>query len=88
MGVADKTFLTSVEQSIRKKQNHKRCPICKQNVVSDATKMQACALCGMIVDTQNVLLHVEDSEEKYFCLHGCYEKYNKINIGGDINNGA
>jgi hypothetical protein len=33
----------------------------------------------MVIDAQNMFLLVEDSEEKYFCLHGCYEKYNKIN---------
>ncbi len=41
--------------------------------------MQACALCGMVLDTQNMILVVEENEESYFCLHGCYEKYISIN---------
>ena len=61
--------------------NHKNCPICKQEIISDATKMQACALCGMVLDSRNMLLFTEDSEEKYLCLHGCYEKYLVINKG-------
>lgn len=59
--------------------DHKNCPICKQEVISDATKMQACALCGMVLDVQNMLLLIEENEERYFGLHGCYEKYNLIN---------
>lgn len=68
--------------------NHKNCPICKQELISDATKMQACALCGMVLDTQNMLLLIDEGEEKYFCLHGCYEKYITINKTGEIKNEA
>lgn len=67
--------------------NHKDCPICKQELISDATKMQACALCGMVLDAENMLLFIEDGEEMYFCLHGCYEKYFSINKLGESGNG-
>lgn len=67
--------------------DHKNCPICKEELVSDATKLQACALCGMVIDLKNMILLVEDNDENYFCLHGCYEKYLDINKG-EIENGA
>lgn len=66
--------------------NHKNCPICKQELISDATKMQACALCGMVLDKDNMMLFIEDSDPKYFCLYGCYEKYFSINEIGEIKN--
>lgn len=59
--------------------DHKNCHICKQELISDATKMQACTLCWMILDCQNRLLLIEREEEKYFFLHGGYEKYISIN---------
>ena len=55
--------------------NHKNCPICKQEVISDASKSMSCALCGMIIDNDNMILFIEDGYEKYFCFHVCYEKY-------------
>ncbi len=61
--------------------NHKNCPICKQKLISDANKMQACALCGMVLDPKNMILLIEDNDERYFCLHGCYEKYFAVNKG-------
>ncbi len=64
--------------------NHKNCPICKQEIFSDATKMRACALCGMVLDSQNMLLSIENGEEIYFCLQGCYEKYFSINETGEV----
>ena len=63
--------------------NHKNCPICEQEVFSDATKIQSCALCGMVIDDDNMVFLVEDSDSMYFCLHGCYEKYMDINKNGD-----
>lgn len=77
--VVDKTPSITIGNSLSKRHAHKQCPICKQEVMSDASKPLSCALCGMIVDSKNMFLFVEDSEEKYFCLHGCYEKYNQIN---------
>ncbi len=59
--------------------NHKNCPICKQEIISDASKLQSCALCGMVIDNQNMILVSKQGEEDYFCLHGCYEKYSLIN---------
>ena len=64
--------------------NHKNCPICKQELISDALKMQACALCGMVLDSQNMILLIEYNDERYFCLHGCYEKYVSINENGEV----
>ena len=64
--------------------NHKNCPICKQEVISDASKPMSCALCGMVIDAQNMILFIEDAEKKYFCLHGCYEKYSYIDELGDV----
>jgi len=58
---------------------HKNCPICKQEVISDASKPMSCALCGMVIDHENMILLVEDSDIIYFCLQGCYDKYNYIN---------
>jgi hypothetical protein len=77
--VADKTPSIVIEKSLNRKHAYKQCPICKQELISDATKMQACALCGMVLDSQNMVMFIEDGEEKYFCLHGCYEKYFSIN---------
>ena len=59
---------------------HKNCPICKQEIMSDASNIQSCALCGMIIDIQNMILISRDGDEDYFCLHGCYEKYKEANI--------
>ena len=64
--------------------NHKNCPICKQEVISDASTSLSCALCGMVIDAQNMILFTEDAEKKYFCLHGCYKKYFSINEIGDV----
>ena len=66
--------------------NHKNCPICRQEIISDASEPISCALCGMVIDHSNMILLVESGEEKYFCLHGCYEKYSSINETGDIKN--
>ena len=64
--------------------NHKNCPICKQEVISDASKSMLCALCGMVIDHDNMLLLVRDFDPIYFCLYGCYEKYFSINENGDV----
>ena len=64
--------------------NHKNCPICKQEVISDASKPMSCALCGMVIDHENMILVVREADPIYFCLHGCYEKYKSINETGDI----
>lgn len=55
------------------------CPICKQGMISDASKLQSCALCGMVINNQNMILVSKEGYEDYFCLHECYEKYNQIN---------
>ena len=49
--------------------NHKNCPICKQEVISDASKPMSCALCGMVIDHDNMILLVRESDPLYFCLH-------------------
>lgn len=64
--------------------SNKSCPICKEEIISDASKIKSCALCGMIVDYQNMILVSQDGDEDYFCLHGCYEKYSSINRVGEI----
>ncbi len=57
------------------------CPICKEKIISDASKIQSCALCGMVIDPNNTILVSKEGDEEYFCLHGCYEKYKGINGG-------
>lgn len=57
---------------------HKNCPICDKEVISDASKLQSCSLCGMVIDLDNMILVTKDGDEDYFCLHGCYEKYKEV----------
>lgn len=64
--------------------NHKNCPICEQDIISDVSIPMSCALCGRVIDNENMILFVEDSDPKYFCFHGCYEKYISINKQRDI----
>ncbi len=59
--------------------NQKNCPICKQNVLSDIETPISCALCGMAMGHDNMILLVKESDPKYFCIHGCYKKYLAIN---------
>lgn len=64
--------------------DHKNCPICKQEIISDASKPMSCALCGMVIDHDNMILLVREADHLYFCLHGCYEKYFSINKTGKL----
>jgi len=58
---------------------HKNCPICKQKIVSDASILQSCALCGMVIDSQKMIFISDSGDENYFCLQGCYDKYKEAN---------
>ena len=59
--------------------NHKNCPICKQEVISDASKSTSCALCGMVIERDKMISLVREVGTKYFCLNRCYEIYFSIN---------
>jgi len=53
-----------------------KCPICHQNVVSDASFKDSCALCGMNLQPgKNWPTLSNDKSEMKFCCEECLRKY-------------
>lgn len=56
----------------------KDCPICKKNLISDATAMGYCKLCGMALPTNTMIIKTESQEMIAFCCKDCEIKYSNV----------
>jgi len=56
----------------------KNCPLCDEEVVSDAELFYYCALCGMSVAEKYAVVKEVDGEERYFCNYVCLDKYEEF----------
>ncbi|RMF54612.1 hypothetical protein D6745_04695 [Candidatus Woesearchaeota archaeon] len=54
------------------------CPVCGKDVESDATTKEFCALCGMNITKENIVVWKSGPKTKYFCCGSCYKKYMKF----------
>ena len=54
------------------------CPLCGDDIVSDATAAEYCALCGMVIKDVPAAAIKSGQGNKYFCSLHCYKNYKKF----------
>ncbi len=60
--------------------NNKDCPLCGDEVISDATAKEYCALCGMIIKDKPAAVMKFEQGIKYFCSEQCNKKYAQFHV--------
>ncbi len=53
------------------------CPLCEEELLSDATAAEYCALCSMIIRGRPARTIKTKQGTKSFCSDVCYEKFRK-----------